>query len=47
MGRLHIPMGHFGEPGEIAKAAPSLASDAAAFVIAGTFLVDAASRPPI
>jgi NAD(P)-dependent dehydrogenase (short-subunit alcohol dehydrogenase family) len=37
---VHIPMGRFGEPDEIAKAALFLASDDASFVTASTFLVD-------
>jgi NAD(P)-dependent dehydrogenase (short-subunit alcohol dehydrogenase family) len=37
---VHIPMGRFGEPGEIAKAALFLASDDSSFVTASTFLVD-------
>jgi len=37
---VHIPMGRFGEPHEIAKAALFLASDDSSFVTASTFLVD-------
>jgi NAD(P)-dependent dehydrogenase (short-subunit alcohol dehydrogenase family) len=37
---VHIPMGRFGEPEEIANAALFLASDEASFVTASTFLVD-------
>jgi NAD(P)-dependent dehydrogenase (short-subunit alcohol dehydrogenase family) len=37
---VHIPMGRFGEPEEIAKAALFLASDDSSFVTATTFLVD-------
>ena len=37
---IHIPMGRFGEPDEIAKAALFLASDDSSFVTASTFLVD-------
>ena len=37
---VHIPMGRFGEAGEIAAAAAFLASDDASFVTASTFLVD-------
>jgi NAD(P)-dependent dehydrogenase (short-subunit alcohol dehydrogenase family) len=37
---VHIPMGRFGEPVEIAKAALFLASDDSSFVTASTFLVD-------
>jgi NAD(P)-dependent dehydrogenase (short-subunit alcohol dehydrogenase family) len=37
---VHIPMGRFGEPEEIAKAALFLASDDSTFVTASTFLVD-------
>lgn len=37
---VHIPMGRFGEPAEIAAAALFLASDESSFVTASTFLVD-------
>jgi NAD(P)-dependent dehydrogenase (short-subunit alcohol dehydrogenase family) len=37
---VHIPMGRFGEPDEIANAALFLASDESSFVTATTFLVD-------
>jgi NAD(P)-dependent dehydrogenase (short-subunit alcohol dehydrogenase family) len=37
---VHIPMGRFGEPEEIANAALFLASDESSFVTASTFLVD-------
>jgi len=37
---VHIPMGRFGEPEEIAAAAAFLASDDASFITASTFLVD-------
>ena len=37
---VHIPMGRFGEPDEIAKAALFLASDDSSFVTASTFVVD-------
>jgi NAD(P)-dependent dehydrogenase (short-subunit alcohol dehydrogenase family) len=37
---VHIPMGRFGEPEEIATAALFLASDEASFVTASTFLAD-------
>ncbi|MBA3866795.1 MAG: SDR family oxidoreductase [Solirubrobacterales bacterium] len=37
---VHIPMGRFGEPEEIAKAALFLASDDSSFITATTFLVD-------
>jgi NAD(P)-dependent dehydrogenase (short-subunit alcohol dehydrogenase family) len=37
---VHVPMGRFGEPEEIAKAALFLASDDSTFVTASTFLVD-------
>jgi NAD(P)-dependent dehydrogenase (short-subunit alcohol dehydrogenase family) len=40
---VHIPMGRFGEPNEIAKAALFLASDSS-FVTARTFLVDGGLR---
>jgi NAD(P)-dependent dehydrogenase (short-subunit alcohol dehydrogenase family) len=37
---VHIPMGRFAEPAEIAAAAAFLASDDASFITASTFLVD-------
>ena len=37
---VHMPMGRFGEPEEIAKAALFLASDESSYVTASTFLVD-------
>jgi NAD(P)-dependent dehydrogenase (short-subunit alcohol dehydrogenase family) len=37
---VHVPMGRFGEPREIAQAAAFLASDDSSFVTASTFLVD-------
>jgi NAD(P)-dependent dehydrogenase (short-subunit alcohol dehydrogenase family) len=37
---VHVPMGRFGEPEEIAAAAAFLASDDSSFVTASTFLVD-------
>ena len=37
---VHVPMGRFAEPEEIASAALFLASDDASFVTASTFLVD-------
>jgi NAD(P)-dependent dehydrogenase (short-subunit alcohol dehydrogenase family) len=37
---VHIPMGRFGEPEEIAKAALFLAGDDSSFITASTFLVD-------
>jgi NAD(P)-dependent dehydrogenase (short-subunit alcohol dehydrogenase family) len=37
---VHIPMGRFGEPAEIANAALFLASDESSFVTASTFLAD-------
>jgi NAD(P)-dependent dehydrogenase (short-subunit alcohol dehydrogenase family) len=37
---VHVPMGRFGEPEEIAAAVAFLASDDASFITANTFLVD-------
>jgi len=37
---VHVPMGRFGRPEEIAAAAAFLASDDASFITASTFLVD-------
>jgi NAD(P)-dependent dehydrogenase (short-subunit alcohol dehydrogenase family) len=37
---VHIPMGRFAEPEEIAAAACFLASDDASFITASTFVVD-------
>ena len=37
---VHIPMGRFGEPEEVAKGALFLASDDSSYVTASTFLVD-------
>jgi len=37
---VHVPMGRFAEPEEIAAAATFLASDDASFITASTFLVD-------
>jgi NAD(P)-dependent dehydrogenase (short-subunit alcohol dehydrogenase family) len=37
---VHVPMGRFGKPEEIANAALFLASDESSFVTASTFLVD-------
>jgi NAD(P)-dependent dehydrogenase (short-subunit alcohol dehydrogenase family) len=37
---VHVPMGRFAEPAEIAAAAAFLASDDASFITAATFLVD-------
>ena len=37
---VHVPMGRFGEPEEIAKAALFLASDDSTYVTATTFMVD-------
>jgi NAD(P)-dependent dehydrogenase (short-subunit alcohol dehydrogenase family) len=37
---VHVPIGRFAEPGEIARAALFLASDDSTYVTASTFLVD-------
>jgi NAD(P)-dependent dehydrogenase (short-subunit alcohol dehydrogenase family) len=37
---VHVPMGRFGDPTEIAAAVAFLASDDASFITANTFLVD-------
>ena len=37
---VHVPMGRFAEPAEIAAAAAFLASDDASFITAATFMVD-------
>jgi len=37
---VHVPIGRFAEPSEIAAAVAFLASDDASFVTASTFLVD-------
>ncbi|WP_163645178.1 3-oxoacyl-ACP reductase [Mycobacterium saskatchewanense] len=37
---VHVPVGRFAEPGEIAAAVAFLASDDASFITASTFLVD-------
>jgi NAD(P)-dependent dehydrogenase (short-subunit alcohol dehydrogenase family) len=37
---VHVPMGRFGEPSEMANAVLFLASDEASFITASTFLVD-------
>jgi NAD(P)-dependent dehydrogenase (short-subunit alcohol dehydrogenase family) len=37
---VHLPMGRFGEPEEIAKAAVFLASDDSSYITASTFMVD-------
>ena len=37
---VHLPMGRFGEPGELAGAVVFLASDAAAFVTGAVLPVD-------
>jgi NAD(P)-dependent dehydrogenase (short-subunit alcohol dehydrogenase family) len=37
---IHIPMGRFAEPDEIASAVLFLASDDSSFITASTFLVD-------
>jgi NAD(P)-dependent dehydrogenase (short-subunit alcohol dehydrogenase family) len=38
--RVHLPMGRFGEPAEVAKAALFLASDESSYVNGATFVVD-------
>ena len=38
--KVHLPMGRFGEPEEIAKAAVFLASDDSSYITASTFMVD-------
>ena len=43
---VHVPMGRFAEPGEIAQAPLFLASDDSSFVTASTFLVDGGLAPP-
>jgi NAD(P)-dependent dehydrogenase (short-subunit alcohol dehydrogenase family) len=37
---VHVPMGRFGEPREIAQAAAFLAGDESSFITAATFMVD-------
>ena len=37
---VHVPLGRFAEPNEIASAVAFLASDDASFITASTFLVD-------
>lgn len=37
---VHVPMGRFGEPEEMANAVLFLASDESSFMTASTFLVD-------
>jgi NAD(P)-dependent dehydrogenase (short-subunit alcohol dehydrogenase family) len=37
---MHIPMGRFAQPEEIAQAAVFLASDESSYITASTFLVD-------
>ncbi len=37
---VHLPMGRFGEPNEVARAAAFLASDDSSYVNAATFMVD-------
>jgi NAD(P)-dependent dehydrogenase (short-subunit alcohol dehydrogenase family) len=37
---VHVPMGRFGEPAEIAQAAAFLAADDSSFITASTFMVD-------
>ena len=37
---VHVPVGRFAEPEEIAKAAAFLASDDASFIVATAFIVD-------
>jgi hypothetical protein len=41
---VHVPIGRFAEPDEIAAAMACLASDGASFITASTFLVDCAFR---
>ena len=41
---VHVPMGRFGEPAEIAAAVAFLAGDDAAVITASTFLVDGTQR---
>jgi NAD(P)-dependent dehydrogenase (short-subunit alcohol dehydrogenase family) len=37
---VHVPMGRFGEPAEVARAALFLASDESSYITASTFMVD-------
>jgi NAD(P)-dependent dehydrogenase (short-subunit alcohol dehydrogenase family) len=37
---VHVPMGRFGEPAEVARAALFLASDDSSYITASTFMVD-------
>ena len=41
---VHVPMGRFGEPEEMANAVLFLASDESSFITASTFLVDGGGR---
>ncbi len=43
---VHVPMGRFGEPEEMANAVLFLASDESSFITASTFLVDGVSPAP-
>ena len=43
---MHVPVGRFAEPVELANAVLFLASDESSFITANTFLVDEASPAP-